>query len=262
MKAMHSKKELKENLISLGIAGGDCVLIHSSFKSLGGIEGGAGGFFEVMLDVLGADGTLVMPTLSYDILDKPGEVRFDVRKTPSCVGWLTEYFRTELKDVRRSLHATHSCAATGKYADALIEKHLLDDTPVGTNSPFMKMTELGGKILILGSHPDHNTLMHGVEETVDFKPFIDFESRTDYHITDDNGRETVVPSFRHRFERENGWYEQKYSRILPLLDGNEIREGMILDAHSYLLRSEAILKKGHDKLLKDPYFFVEWMQTD
>ena len=258
---MHTKKQLKENLLSLGIAGGDCILIHSSYKSLGGVEDGTQGLFEVLMDVLGAEGTLVLPTLSYDILGLPGEVRFDVRTTPSCIGYLPEYFRKNVKGVRRSLHATHSCAAVGKYRDVLLGNHQLDKTPVGKNSPFMKLAELGGKVLILGSHPDHNTLMHGVEETVDFKPFIDFDEQRNYHITDEKGREIIVPSYHHRFEREEGFYEQRYGRIVELLDEKELGQGMILDAHSYLMRADAVLKKGQEMLKKDPYFFVDWVQT-
>ena len=47
---IHSKKQLKEDFIRLGIKPGDKVLIHSSYKSLGGIEDGAAGFFEVITD--------------------------------------------------------------------------------------------------------------------------------------------------------------------------------------------------------------------
>ena len=63
---MHSKQELKQDLLQLGVREGDCLLVHSSFKSLGGVEGGAEGFFDVLLSLLGQEGTLVMPTLSYE----------------------------------------------------------------------------------------------------------------------------------------------------------------------------------------------------
>ena len=112
---MHSKKQLKEVLICLGIKPGDKVLIHSSYKSLGGIEEGAAGFFEVVMDLLGTEGTLILPTLTFRPVYETKF--FDVRETPSCVGYLTEYFRTQVEGVVRSLHPTHSCAVWGKDYD-------------------------------------------------------------------------------------------------------------------------------------------------
>ena len=60
----HSKKRLRDDLLSLGVRPGDALLMHSSFKSLGGIEDGAAGFYDVLLDLLGGAGTMVVPTLS------------------------------------------------------------------------------------------------------------------------------------------------------------------------------------------------------
>ena len=108
----HSKKQLRDDLRSLGVSPGDTLLMHSSYKSLGGTEEGAAGFYEVLLDLLGERGTLIIPTLSYrDVTREAPD--FDVRATPSCVGYLTEFFRTGIPDARRSLHATHSCCVRG-----------------------------------------------------------------------------------------------------------------------------------------------------
>jgi len=256
---MHSKKQLTADLIALGIRQGDCVLMHSSYKALGGIEGGAGGLFDVFTDLLGSEGTLILPTLSYEAVNRENP-RFDVVNTPSCVGYLTSFFMKELPGAVRSLHATHSCAAWGKLARPMTDGHINDTTPVGANSPFRKLPEVGGKILCLGSHPDHNTSMHGVEETVPFQPFIDYSRQVEYEITGYDGEKTIVPSYRHHFERTEGEYVQKYSRILDLLDDDEVSYGRVLDAECVLMDAEAVWTKGHDKLLEDPFFFVDWVQ--
>ena len=121
----HSKEQLQEDLRDLGIRPGDKLLIHSSYKSLGGIEGGAAGFFETLTDLLGTEGTLILPTLTFRPVYETKF--FDVRETPSCVGYLTEYFRTQMEGVARSLHPTHSCAVWGKDAPAFVENHEKDD---------------------------------------------------------------------------------------------------------------------------------------
>ncbi len=253
----HTKKQLRGDLISLGIMPGDALLMHSSFKSLGGVEGGAAGFYDVLLELIGGAGTMVVPALSYrDVTREHPD--FDARTTPSCVGYLTEYFRTRVPDVRRSLHATHSCCVWGRCRDAMVAGHELDATPVGAHSPFRKLPEAGGKILILGSHPDHNTSMHGVEETVLPMRFIDFEHLLTYRIADTEGRVMERPSYRHHFDRPDGVYGQRYGRVLNLLEGDEARHGRVLDADCWLLDARALWKKGHDRMVQDPYYFVEW----
>ena len=136
--------------------------------------------------------------------------------------------------------------------------HELDATPVGGHSPFHRLPEAGGKILILGCHPDHNTSMHGVEETVLPMRFIDMNHVLTYRITDADGHVMEKPSFRHHFDRPDGIYAQRYARILDLLDGKEARHGRVLDADCWLLAAGAVWKKGHEKMLEDPFYFVEW----
>jgi len=61
----YTKEQLKKDLHALGIDNGDVILMHSSFKSLGELEGGAKTFFEGFMEVLGDAGTLILPALSY-----------------------------------------------------------------------------------------------------------------------------------------------------------------------------------------------------
>ena len=256
---MHSKQELKQDLLQLGVREGDCLLVHSSFKSLGGVEGGAEGFFDVLLSLLGQEGTLVMPTLSYETVFLEEPVRFFQNSTPSCVGYLTEFFRTAVPGVSRSLHASHSCAVTGKFSQYLIANHEMDTTPVGKNSPFTKLPSLAGKILMLGCNPDHNTSMHGIEETIDTQPFIDYSKAIPYYLVDDAGTEICRMSYKHNFYRECGYYEQRYGRILDCLGYDGLRTAKVLDAKCHLIDSAVLWKTGHDILSKDPYMFVDWI---
>ena len=54
-------QKIKEDLFALGLAAGDSVLIHSSFKSMGTVEGGIQTFVEALLSVIGDTGTLIVP---------------------------------------------------------------------------------------------------------------------------------------------------------------------------------------------------------
>lgn len=253
---MHTAAQLTDDLRSLGIRPGDTVLMHSSYKSLGGIEGGAKGFFEAFLSLLGPEGTLVLPALSYGDVSAEQPV-FDALNTPSCIGYLPEYFRTQVSGVIRSLHPTHSCCMVGKNAASLAEGHELDETPVGPRSPFAKLPKIGGKILMLGCCPDHNTSMHGVEETAEPPYLLDRTCRVPYVLKDANGKEHHQSALRHNFVLNGHYHEQRYSRILPLLSEAEVSYGKILAADCVLMSAEAVWKKGHEKLLEDPFYFVE-----
>lgn len=251
----HTKKQLQEDLRALGIRPGDTVLMHSSFRSLGGIEGDAAGFFDAFLDLLGPQGTLVLPTLSYRTIY--GGNPFFINETPACVGWLPEYFRTSVEGVRRSLHPTHSCAAVGRERDFLVQGHEWDHTPVGANSPFRKMPLIGGKQLMLGCGLAPCTMMHGVEETV-MPPYLLTDDATDYPVTGYDGVQRVMSVRRHAFNVTG--YAQRYVRLNTVLDAPELLRGKVLDADCFLLDTAAIWREGHRAMLRDPFYFVEKME--
>ena len=255
---MYSAEQFCQDLLKLGLKSGDTVMMHSSFKSLGGIAGGAETVFRVLLDILGEDGTLMLPAFSYATVnyDNPN---FDRTETPVCVGYLPEYFRTQVPGVVRSLHATHSCSAKGKLAQMLCADHELDLTPVGKNSPLAKLPAVDGKILILGSPASSNTIMHGVEEAGNAPYTLDYDRPIPY-VLKDGDREIRQSALRHYFHRETYSYAQRYQRVIPLLSESDCTQGKVLDADCYLLSARAVWEKGVEMLKKDPYYFVEKTQ--
>lgn len=250
------KEKIKQDLLALGIKPGDVVLMHSSFKSLGYIEGGAKTFFEAFLELLGDEGTLVLPALSFKTVTKETPV-FDRYETPSCVGYLSEFFRTSVPGVVRSMHATHSCCAIGKHAQALIKDHEKDETPVGKNSPFTKLPDFNGKILMLGCGKRCNTSMHGVEELTNPPYLLDPENPITYTLKDKENSVTVK-SLRHYFLNEQGVHMgQRYDRVADLLSETEISHGFVLESECFLMDAKAVWKKGNEKLKENPFYFVD-----
>lgn len=253
--SLHTLEQFKKDLYALGLRAGDTVMMHSSYKSLGGIEGNAKGLFTAFEELLGPEGTLILPAFSYDTVNYNNPI-FDRAETPSCVGYLPEYFRTQVPGVIRSLHATHSCSLKGKRAAEMATGHELDLTPVGSNSPMAKLPKIGGKILILGSHPDHNTALHGVEETAE-PPYLLDRTKPIHYLLRDGDREIHQEALRHSFRSETHFYSQCYSRILQLLQEDEYTIGNVLDATCYLMDAKAVWERGHAALLDNPYYFVE-----
>ena len=251
-------EQFKNDLLKLGLKKGDSVMIHCSYKAMG-TDISPKEIFDCLKEVLGEEGTLILPAFSYDTINYENP-DFDREKTPSCVGFLPEFFRTQVKGVVRSIHATHSCSVWGKNAEYLINNHELDLTPVGENSPLRKLPQLNGKILILGSHPDHNTALHGVEEMGN-APYIFDRSKTVDYILRDGEREIKQTALRHDFHKKDCYYEQKYARIIDILSEDDYTFGKVLNADCYLMSSKAVWEKGVQKLKENPYFFVNRVDT-
>lgn len=163
-----TEKDIETTLRALGIAAGDLVLVHSSYKSLGIVDGGADAVIRGFENVLGKAGTLVMPTLCQVDFDNSYKTWY--MDKPSDVGYLTEYFRKQ-PYVYRSNQATHSVAARGKLAYQLTCEHTaygphlcpFGEYAFADSSPWMKMYNLGAKIVFLGVSTVYNTMKHAVE---------------------------------------------------------------------------------------------------
>lgn len=243
------------DLEALGVRRGDVLMIHSSFRSLGKVDGGAAAVIAWLVEYLGADGTLMFPAFSYRYVNRDNPV-FNRRTTPSCVGYLAEYFRTEVPGVLRSMHATHSCTAFGKHAAEIVKDHELDLTPVGENSPLRKLVKYNGKILFLGCTAASTTLMHGVEETVE-PIYLYHPDPVNYVLDDGDGNIIRQTARRHNFIVDGVLYEQRYARLANILGDGEISFGKILDADCQLLSAAAVWECGTQMLNEDPLSFVE-----
>lgn len=169
----HTEQGLAADLTALGAQRGDVLLVHSSFRSLGTVEGGAAAAVAALERAVGPEGLILMP--SFNLV--PRDLRaatWNHATTPATVGWLAEFFRT-MPGTVRSDHYSHSTAARGKGAAEFVAGHLSQegmDSPwdlpswgktYGTHSPMMRAYEAGGKILMLGVDYRSSTYVHVVE---------------------------------------------------------------------------------------------------
>ncbi|MCY1723180.1 AAC(3) family N-acetyltransferase [Prolixibacteraceae bacterium Z1-6] len=87
-------------------------MVHSSLKALGDYPDKAQMVTEALLQTIGEEGTLLIPTLTYETVTAENPV-FNVENTQSCVGGLTEYFRKQ-PGVKRSIHPMEVLHLTGR----------------------------------------------------------------------------------------------------------------------------------------------------
>jgi aminoglycoside 3-N-acetyltransferase len=241
--------EMAADLCALGVRSGGVLMVHSSLRSLGPLAGGAESVIMGLLDVLGVDGTLLMPALSYEAVRSANPV-FDVRATPSCVGALAEYFRMR-PGTRRSVHPTHSVCGIGSRAAVMLAEHERSTTPVGPFSPFSKLRDVGGQVLFLGCGLRPNTSMHGVEELVE-PPYL-YADFLDYEVALGDGTRRTMRIRRHNFM---GW-EQRYDRLGPLMGAGDLRMGPVLGATAHLVEAAPMWEVAYAALRCDPLYFVD-----
>ncbi len=245
---------LAADLRALGVRPGGVLLVHSALRSLGlppDLPQRAEIAVSGLLTALGPGGTLLMPALSYASVSARQPV-FDVANTPSCVGGLTEYFRTR-PGTLRSVHPTHSVCGAGPRTGELLSSHRLDVTPCGPHSPFSLLPQVNGQILFLGCGLKPNTSMHAVEEHV-VPPYL-FGLPVDYQVILADGTVTAMQVRRHNFA---GW-DQRYDRLEQVM-GDGLRAGRVLQADCHLVESAQMWPAALAALRRDPLFFVEASQ--
>lgn len=154
------KEQLKHQLRELGIFTGMNLIVHSSLKSLGHVEGGADTVVDALMDVLTPDGTLVMPSFNQSRCYRKGEI-FDTASTPTINGAIPESFRLHT-GVLRSENPTHAFAAWGSNAERYTAEHRLH-SPLGFDSPIYRLMVDGGYCLLIGVDYSKNTFHHCVE---------------------------------------------------------------------------------------------------
>ena len=178
--------ELVLNFQKLGLKNGDVLLVHSSYKSFGGVEGGPQTVIDALRSILTEVGTLIVPTFNYDFCDVK---TFNVKKTPSKMGIISELIRTD-SNSKRTLDPVFSFAIIGKYRDNLA--NLTSEHSFGPNSIFAKLRDLDAKIMIIGlDYNESMTFFHHIEETqgCDYRYFKEFRGNiTDYDEVKQDGK--------------------------------------------------------------------------
>ena len=154
-----TKEDIEIGFLGGGVKKGDTLMVHSSFKSLGGVEGGPKAVIEALLGAVGDMGTIVMPTFNWDF---GSGIPYDHLYTKSQMGILTEIVRN-MPEASRIHHPLYSFAIIGHRSEEFGKINNI--SAYGPDSAFAKLIEIDGRVLTIGlPYQKSFTIIHHVEE--------------------------------------------------------------------------------------------------
>ena len=178
-----SEERLRKLLTQrLGIKNGSVVFIHSSMDFIN-TEVPAERILEILLEIVGDEGTLVFPCWQFnyraeDYFKK--DKIFDIENSRTVMGVLPEIARQHPKALR-SIHPINSILAIGKHAEELICDHHTSIYPCGEMSPYYKMMKYNAIIVGVGVSCHYLSFVHCPEDVL--KEKFPLKTRTDEVFT-------------------------------------------------------------------------------
>ena len=238
MNVIH-RDTLIQQLLSIGVQPGGVLLVHTAFSKVKPIEGGPTGLISALHSALGPNGTLVMPSMSYDD-DHP----FDKTQSHCAqLGVIADTF-WRLLGVLRSYN-NHAFAAIGPLAEQILAPHPVH-IPHGLDSPVGRVYELDGQILLLGVGHGSNTTVHLCESMAGVR------YRRDKYLTilkDGKPTKFEYKEIDHccqNFSLVDGWLEECGLQ----------KRGEVGNAIAHLIRSRDLVKVVTERLKKNETTFL------
>ena len=174
-----TKEVLMYKFSQLGIKQGDTLLVHASLSSLGYVVGGAEALFWALREVIGDQGTIVVPSQTVEISDPaswqyppvPQEWHDVIRSSMPAYSKNLSYSKAMgafsqligiLPGSIRSNHPMYSFTAIGEKASEIIGEDSFD-FPFGDESSLGRMYSIGAKVLMIGTDFETNISIHLAE---------------------------------------------------------------------------------------------------
>ena len=232
----------RDELLQLGAQPGDLLMVHASMRAVGGR---AEEVVRAVLDAIGRDGTL----MAYVDFEPTDEVPvFDLTASPAArdYGVLAEIVRRWPGGVR-SGNPGASMVAMGANAAWLCANHPLK-YGYGPGSPLSKLVEREGKILLLGSHFDHVTLLHYAEHLAGIpnkrvvRCSVQTSAGTTLDIEEFDTSEGVVPAMPEDYFDEV---------VRAFVAAGHARTGRVGGATSQLLSARQLVSFAVEKMERD-----------
>lgn len=159
----YTKERIREQLASLNIPRGALVIVHTSLRCIGRVEGGAESLFDLILEyIFSKEGVLCVPTHTWDKAFD-GAISLDMTINDSCLGAFSKIALS--KGGTRTENPTHSMVLFGtpERVEALAKLERDIDFPTAKTGAYAALAN-GGYVLLVGVDQSKNTFLHAADE--------------------------------------------------------------------------------------------------
>jgi len=242
------------DLREIGIRDGNCLIVHSSFKSLGLVDASPTDVIRTLIEAVGESGTLMMPTFTYCYAGVWNVRPYNPATSPSrLMGILPETLRS-YPGALRSGSPTYSVAAFGKHAGLLTDGKE-DVGGLGAGSSFEDAYRLGAKILLIGVGNNRNSTIHYAEHVsglpVGDIPYRAFWGKT--AVAERDGKVVEVPISDFPGCSTNFGAVDEF-----LVEKGLMKHGVVCSAGCLVMNSRQIVDAIAERLRKTP----DWLFCD
>ncbi len=236
-----SLDSIESFLRGIDIGVGDTLFVHSSWKHLNSGLFTPADLVKRLLAIVKESGTLAMPAFPPYSMQKAGTI-FDVKRTPSGGGLLTDGFR-RYPGVLRSINLNHSVCAIGPNADFLTRDHHHSETSWDQFSPYYRLREIDNAWIVglgVGHRLKVATSLHCVESALwKENPYYRklFREEVCYIYKTATGE-----TGSHCYQRRTGQYYTP--RLASHLTPDELIEDCIDGLEVYAIRARTLIDKA------------------
>lgn len=163
---VYTKNDILKQLSDMNAPRDSIVIVHSSLRLVGRVDGGAITLLDALIEYFTAEGGLLcVSTHTWGNLKN--EITLDMSDPATCLGAFSDIAAADPRCIR-SQNPTHSMAIFGDRART--EEFIRHERSVssGTDpiSCYGKLYREGGYVLLIGVSHNKNTYLHCVEEMI------------------------------------------------------------------------------------------------
>jgi aminoglycoside 3-N-acetyltransferase len=235
-----SLADFRQAILDTGLTPNRDLLVHASWSGFQQLQAKPSELLTTLREIVGEQHTLVMPTGAVE-KSRDGILHYDVEKSPSRMGMLSETMRRAQGALRSSVPIA-PVSAIGPAADRYTRDYRDESslTPWGRGSPYWEIANRGGQVLVIGIDFVRTlTLMHtAFDVLLESNPIPNYYEPIDYIVVQ-GGKEERWSLRRQRRDLEAHLATYAFRR-LALASGTLVQRNWlgvcicVVDAQAFL----------------------------
>lgn len=240
--AQYTSAMLMQALRLLGIEKGDTLVVHCQWRSLYGFDGSPLCFIQVLKELVGESGTIMMPSYGYDAHS------INVLETPSITGVLSETFRKD-SEVTRVAVPVFSMSCWGADTSYYLNRSLECRYGFDEFSPYGSAIDRHAKVLLvgMGKNSDKISAFHySVWKHRSLKPYSDIWTSFQWSCVYEDGslREVSAIGKKQNIKNDRRKFKQIFRKVKKNIISFGLMDLVLFDAQSAVNTCSECIEHG------------------